>query len=251
MSIDVSSHVLERAVEVFARGFAFTRSITHPYLVARMGPAWRLRGAPRRDEDYRREEWIACHVAPAEMDRLVRAHRRGRFCLCAILAADEDEAELRAAYRELGYRLHATEPLMVHALKRVPRVSSPAQVRRVTTPALARRLGQAQERRPMPTAHQGRDAPLRQYVALIDGEPVGWVRSIVVDDATWCSDMYVRPEHRRRGIAKALMTRMLRDDRTHGATAAVLTASHTGAHLYESVGYAQVGTVFVYTPRRQ
>ena len=45
------------------------------------------------------------------------------------------------------------------------------------------------------------DAPQRQYVALIDGAIVGWVGSIAVDDATWCQNMYVQREFRRRGIA--------------------------------------------------
>ncbi len=62
--------------------------------------------------------------------------------------------------------------------------------------------------------------------------------------------MVVRPAQRRRGIGRAMLCRALRDDRAHGASAAVLTASHTGAKLYASVGYEQVGTVLVLTPRR-
>ena len=79
---------------------------------------------------------------------------------------------------------------------------------------------------------------------------MGWVRSIDVEQATWCSDMYVMPEFRRRGIARAMMAQMLRDDRAHGSKLAVLTASHAGAKLYPIVGYKQIGTLMLYTPKK-
>lgn len=78
-----------------------------------------------------------------------------------------------------------------------------------------------------------------------------WVRSIGVGDATWCSNIYVKPEFRRRGIARALLSQMLHDDRSAGAQQAVLLASHTGAKLYPVVGYEQIGTLLVYTPPKE
>ena len=88
-------------------------------------------------------------------------------------------------------------------------------------------------------------------MAIIDNKIVGWVRSIVVDDMTWCSNMFVIAKFRRRGIARAMMCRMLRDDGDHGAKLAVLLASHTGAKLYDAVGYEQIGTLLVFMPKRQ
>jgi predicted acetyltransferase len=85
---------------------------------------------------------------------------------------------------------------------------------------------------------------------MIRDEIVGWVRSIVVGNATWCSNMYVIERYRRRGIGRTLMCRMLRDDREHGAKSAVLLASHTGAKLYAAVGYEQIGTLLLFTPKR-
>jgi predicted acetyltransferase len=60
----------------------------------------------------------------------------------------------------------------------------------------------------------------------------------------------VDPSHRRRGIGQALLGRMLRDDRSRGSKASVLTASHTGALLYPRVGYERIGTLFMFAPRR-
>jgi GNAT superfamily N-acetyltransferase len=99
--------------------------------------------------------------------------------------------------------------------------------------------------------HLAPDSLLRPYVALIDGAVVGWVSSIVVGAATWCSNMYVQPAFRRRGIARAMLCRMLEDDRAGGAQTAVLLASHTGAMLYPVVGYAQIGTLLLFNPPKR
>jgi GNAT superfamily N-acetyltransferase len=114
---------------------------------------------------------------------------------------------------------------------------------------LANRLAKAARSRQILPQHFAADAPLRQYVALIADELVGWVRSIGVGDATWCADMVVKPEFRRRGIARAMLCRMLREDRAHGAQNAVLLASHTGARLYPVVGYEVIGELLILTPK--
>jgi GNAT superfamily N-acetyltransferase len=115
---------------------------------------------------------------------------------------------------------------------------------------LADRLAKAARSRQVLPAHFAKHSLLRQYAAL-DGElPIGWVRSIVVGDATWVSNMYVEPKYRRRGIGKSLLARMLRDDRAAGAEMSVLLSSHTGALLYPHVGYERIGTLLLFTPRR-
>jgi GNAT superfamily N-acetyltransferase len=253
----VATSDVDRAIEAFVRGFCFTRSFTHPYVAERVGPVWRMRDGPRRNaKDYRNEEWVAHGVEPAEVDRLVRSRARGGFAICAIHASDESDGPLRAGYKSLGYRLGTTEPLMVHRLKRIPQCNPPkdVQIERVTMQAVADRLARAAGRRQiLPEYLTDGDAPLRQYVALAgDGEPVGWVRSIAAgEEMTWCSNMHVLPAFRRRGIGRAMLARMLRDDRAAGARAAVLLASYTGALLYPVVGYEQIGTLLLFTPRRR
>jgi GNAT superfamily N-acetyltransferase len=243
---------IDLAVETFARGYAFTRSFTHPYEAARVGPLWVVRDAPRkRAADYRREEWIAHRVPPAEVDRLARAQTRGRFAVCAIRAPDEPAEPLRDAYRALGYRLQATEAVMVHALDRLPPLGGPFPVERVLTPERADALARAAGSRQVLPAHLRPDAPLRQYAALDGDQPIAWVRSIAVADATWVSNLYVEPSHRRRGIGRSLIAGMLHDDRAHGAARSVLTASHAGALLYPLLGYALVGQLLLFTPTRR
>lgn len=243
--------VLQHAIEVFVRGFCFTRSFTHPYLSERIGKVWVVRDAPRKNGNYRREEWIASGVAPKKIDQVAREHTRGRFAVCAIYGVHESDASLRKDFKALNYRLGTTEAVMVHDLKRIPRFDKPAEISRVTTEGMAERLNKAANSRQVLPEHLAKDSKLRQYVALVDDKPVGWVRSIDVGHATWCSNMYVDPGFRRRGIARAMMSQMLRDDRTGGSKLAVLTASHAGAKLYPVVGYKQIGTLMLYTPKKQ
>jgi GNAT superfamily N-acetyltransferase len=252
-ALDVNEFIA--CIEAFVRGFAFTRSFTHPYLPERVGNVWVVRDAPRTGAaDYRREEWIAWGVDPVEVDRLARRHARGRYCVCAFRATGEPDAPLRAAYKALGYRLGATEPFMVQRLRRVPRVPEPCPVRRVRSVELADRLAKAARTRQVLPHHLGGDSPLWQYVALDEGRPTGWVRSVVVPTpagpAAWVSNMFVLPAWRRRGIGRSMLARMLRDDRRRGATRSVLLASHTGAMLYPRVGYEPLGELLVYTPAR-
>jgi GNAT superfamily N-acetyltransferase len=243
--------VVQRAIEVFARGFAFTRSFTHPYLADRVGKLWVVRDAPRKRGDYRREEWIAYGVSPKKIDQVARKHTRGRFAVCAIYGVHESDQSLRTDFKALNYRLGSTEAVMVHDLKRIPRFDKPVEITRVTTEDMAERLNAAAKSRQLLPEYLARDSPLRQYVALVDDKPVGWVRSVDVGHATWCSNMYVEPKFRRRGIARAMMSQMLRDDHASGSKLAVLTASHAGAKLYPAVGYKQIGTLMVFTPKKQ
>lgn len=246
----ISDATIARAIEVFVRGFSFTRSFTHPFISQQIGPLWVVRDGPRKSGDHRNEEWMSHRIPPKEVDRIARKNARGRFAICAMNTFGEPDDELRTGFKSLGYRLRSTEALMEHDLGKIPRFDSPAKIERVMTQELADQLAKVARSRQILPEYLKDDAPLRQYIAKIDGKLVGWVRSITVGDATWCSNMYVDRNFRRRGIGKALMGRMLKDDRVYGAKTAVLTANHTGAMLYPVVGYRQIATLLMFMPKR-
>jgi GNAT superfamily N-acetyltransferase len=228
---------VELALEVFVRGHSAGRSRTFPYEVDRIGPLWAMRDAQRRDpRRYRKEEWVAYGVHAAEVDAIARRHARGRFFLCAPLRKGERGEETRAQYKGLGYRLLATEGFFVHRLERIPKTSSPVPIEHVGTVELAERLAKVTRTRPISRDLLGGNAPFRQYVALDGRDIIGRVRSVDAVGATWCADMYVAPAHRRRGIGRALLSRMLRNDRERGSKCSVLAASHAGALLYPHLG---------------
>jgi GNAT superfamily N-acetyltransferase len=253
MPVNVSSKAstsLRTAIEVFLGGVAFARSHRHPFEVHRVGRLWVLRDAPRkRAADYRREEWVVHGVEPAKADALIRRQTRGRFCICAIREEDQPDEPLRAAYKKAGYRLGSTEAIMVHRLKRLPQFPQPFPIERVATMEMVERLCKATRRR-----HSGREdldgRTIRRYVALDDERIIAWAASITVGEHTWVQSMYVVRSYRRRGIGKAILARLLRDDRAHGAKASFLTASHAGAMLYPHVGFETIGQLLLYTPRK-
>jgi GNAT superfamily N-acetyltransferase len=242
---------IEFAIEVFVRGHSAGKSRTFPYEVGRVGPLWLMRDAPRKNpRDYRKEEWIAHGVDPGEVDAIARQHARGRFFVCVIVPKGESDGATRTTYKALGYRLLGTEGFFLQPLKQIPTPPPPSAVtiECVRTPEMASRLGKATRIRPISDDLLGDDAPFRQYVALDREDVVGRVRSVDVAGATWCADMHVAPSHRRRGIGRALLSRMLQDDRARGSKGSVLTASHTGALLYPHMGYERIGTLFVLAP---
>jgi GNAT superfamily N-acetyltransferase len=210
-----------------------------------------MRDAPRKNARlYRKEEWIAYGMAPHIVDRVARRHTRGRYFVCSVLDRDESADVQRAEYRRLGYRLLAEEAFFVHPLRRIPRAAAPVKLVRIRTVALAEQFGKATRSRPIRRDQLGEKASFRQYVAIDEGQIVGWVRSVDADRSSWCSQMYVKPSHRRRGIGRALLGKMLRDDRKLQKNRSVLLASRSGALLYPHVGYQQIGSLWIYAPGR-
>jgi len=131
--------------------FCAEKSRTWPYEYARVGKIWVMRDAPRKNpKDYRKEEWVAYGMPAREVDAVARKATRGRFFVCAVRGMDDSEASVRAGYKELGYRLMATEPLFVHRLTKIPRVPSSVTIGRVTTADMAVRFGKATRTRPIP-----------------------------------------------------------------------------------------------------
>ena len=101
----MGTEILQHAIEMFARGFCFTRSFTHSYLAERVGEIWAVRDAPRKRGEYRREEWIAYGVTSEEIDETACKHTRGRFAVCAIYGVNESDQPLREGFKALNYRL--------------------------------------------------------------------------------------------------------------------------------------------------
>ena len=242
----------ELAIEVFVRGFAFGRSFTHPFEVRKNGTVWVARDTPRRNpRDYRVEEWIVSDIPPRDIDRMARRGARSRFFVCVMLREGQHDAPIRADFRSLNYRLMRIEPFMIHRLSRIPRFTCPFRIERVRTEAQANRLAKAARTRQVLREHLAdRASVLRQYVALDGDEPIGWLRSIAVAKSGWCSNVFVKPGYRRRGICRAMLARMLSDDRAAGLKRSVLLASQAGAQLYPVVGYEPIGRLLIYAPPR-
>jgi GNAT superfamily N-acetyltransferase len=240
---------LGEATEVFVRGFASQRSLTHPYLVSRVEELWKLADAPRRrSTGYRSQEWVAVRDDPVRVDRVVRAGREGNFKVCHILAGGDDRAGVVSEYKKLGYRLRVGEPFMRIA-PRVRRAKSPAKISVVGSADEAAELARAAGSRQCSPEQIGDASVARTYVARVEGNIVGWVRSIRVNDCAWVSNLEVLPTHRRRGIGRGLMCALLSGDAQASTRWTVLLASSVGAKLYEAMGFETIGELLLFSAR--
>ena len=139
---------------------------------------------------------------------------------------------------------------MVHPLNRVPDFSEPFPIQRIATPEMAERLAKTTKSRIRRLEELIEGKKFRSYMAADGDRIIGWATSITVGEHTWVQGMFVTPAYRRRGIGKAILARLLRDDIAHGSRASVLTASHAGAMLYPHVGFEPIGKLLLYTPRK-
>jgi GNAT superfamily N-acetyltransferase len=249
-SQDTSSGPIDEAIEVVVGGQCFIRSLVYPYIPERVGALWVMRDAARRSGRTRNESWVAHGASPDEIERTVQAHRRGGYTVAVICDAGAPQDAVRAGFRALGYRLGTTQALMARCLAdAILPCDAPATIERVQTTEQAVRMAREWKLRQLPPEYFLPSSPLRQYIAIVSDTLVGCARSIAAAGGAYCSDVFVKPEFRRRGIASAMLTRMLTDDRAGGARTSVLLSTHTGAKLYPVVGYEHLGTLLLYYPK--
>lgn len=80
-------------------------------------------------------------------------------------------------------------------------------------------------------------------VALSGGRPAGFITAIRYAKSAWIGNLLVLPEHRCRGIGRALMRQVLHGLDLSGCETVWLTASAEGAHLYLTLGFTQIDRV--------
>jgi GNAT superfamily N-acetyltransferase len=91
------------------------------------------------------------------------------------------------------------------------------------------------------------DPRMAHYAIVRDGQLLARGRSFQVDAGhSYICRVYTAEAHRGRGLGRALMARLLADDRAKGARWSVLTASRMGAPLYRSLGYQALGTILIF-----
>lgn len=245
---------IDAAINTFAGGWCYTRSFTHPYLATRLTPQiLQLHDAPRANPnaDVRRDEFVCFGCSPREALEISASAALGNFAICFVLPVGADDTEVRKEFKALGCRLGATEAFMDNDMPHIEVTEPIIPIVRIADQAHADAIGKAWRRKQILSQDIANDRAVHRVYTIHDGEKyIGSCGSIRVGDASWISSLYVDGAYRRKGLGTALMTRVMADDRALGITKNVLLASHTGALLYPKVGFAQVGTLYIYNPPR-
>lgn len=242
---------IPEAIEVFVKGHAYTRSATHPCEAVRLNGMWLMRDPPGAKYE-RKKELVVHGLSPEDAVSRIREADVGWHFVCHVHEPDGPFQELRAGYKEQGYRALATEWMFVHDLAHLPIPASTPLPRRVRSTEEAEFVRQAAGRKQILPVELSTDpAPLRLYAVLEGQEAKGWVRSVPVGDDAWVSNLYVLEPERGKGYGFSLMAAMLQDDKAHGIRNSVLLASSDGARLYPHLGYRMVGVLQMFCPTRR
>jgi GNAT superfamily N-acetyltransferase len=82
----------------------------------------------------------------------------------------------------------------------------------------------------------------RTYVAEEDGSVVGFATWAAAGGVTELEDLFVDPDWRRRGIAAALVSRIVGVVRAHGARSLEVSANPHAEGFYTAAGFIDCGT---------
>lgn len=190
-------------------------------------------------------EYFVRACEPAEALAAVKASQPPARHYLTVL---EEQPGLREAFERGGYRFDDREALMALDLAavRLPAPEWEVALVRGAEEALWHNANDPQGQRwVLPENLQ--DPRMRHYAVVRDGALPARGRNFHVDaQHSYVSRVYTAEAHRGRGLARALMVRLLADDVARGARWSVLTASRMGEPLYASLGYRALGSILIF-----
>lgn len=111
--------------------------------------------------------------------------------------------------------------------------------------AVRREVFVLEQKVPEEEEHDAYDFTATHFVAISDGEVVGTLRLIILDEHVKIGRVAVRAACRGRGIAKAMIKAAMRYSRELGHQRFYLTAQSDKLGFYESLGFVAFGPEFI------
>ena len=90
------------------------------------------------------------------------------------------------------------------------------------------------------------ELPLRNYLAILNGQPVGTAQLFLGAGVAGIYNVTCVPEARGRGVGKAITLAALLDARKQGFRISILQASHQGYSVYRRLGFQEFGKLSYY-----
>lgn len=79
--------------------------------------------------------------------------------------------------------------------------------------------------------------------AMAAGQPAGFITAIRYNRSGWIGNLLVLPTHRRRGLGRELMAKVITVLEKDGCETIWLTASADGAPLYRTLGFTEIDSI--------
>ena len=230
----------ESFTEVPSRRAISTLHQAGPLPVVRSKYLWN--GVPRHTDDF-----FIQAIAPEVALAAVREHNPLPQHYLLVI---DDQPDTLAAYSAAGYRLAFSEYLMARPLTNLLPANPEVAVELVRDADEAARMNAADvEHEPWVRPGNFEAPNLRHYYVLQDGVIAARARSWQPHaEYSYVTHVFTNPAYRRRGLARAVMLRLLHDDLAHGVTESLLVASEEGDLLYRSLGYTRLATLLVLEP---
>ena len=247
----------ESAIICSMAGFASVRNFMRPCGFEAVDDGiWVVADPPSTSKlPGRTTEFVTYRVGADRVFEAAHGRSYSKYFICAFVENDQEASATIVEYKAAGCRLMRREPFFV--VNTYEAIDYPSDnVRRVTTQDAAEAVGKAARAKQILHEHVSEDDSLcRLYAAYAepyengsDGTPIGWVRSIKTSPTTaYVAGLFVSEQHRRKGLGRALMSAMLKDDRRLGIEWSVLLASSAGAQLYPHLGYKVRGKLILFS----
>ena len=196
---------------------------------------------------------VALAVDPAQpprgLQRLADRFGEGGATKWGLWVAGDDQRAAHAAV-EQGMVLDSRPAAMVATLSELPFDHAPERLRPdLATVGRVNDLAYAYPEPKLAPAIANLPDAVLAYGAEHDDEiaSVAMAYDIAGDTAVWF--VATLPHAQRRGLAAAILRRLLLDARERGQQTASLQASQAGRPLYERLGFASVGEIHLYEKR--
>jgi len=92
----------------------------------------------------------------------------------------------------------------------------------------------------------GKGTPWHHYIAWLHDTPVGIASLLVHAGIAGIYGVTTLPESRKQGIGAALTRHTMREARLSGYRVAILASSQMGLHMYQTLGFQEVGMTYYY-----
>ncbi len=237
---------LESLVQIVGHSLVQLQSMTQTASFEEHGSLWWFRNPTSQNVLLTNQALTPTQIISAARDASIV----GRVVIHQFLLPDTDEVDLIRQYANQGYQLQSRQHLMQHTLEPSSNSSSSWTLWRAENMQQARRVSSAAKQSLLTEQHLPPDQRVRLYVAEHLNQVIAWGRITQVQpEIAWVSDLFTKPEFRKRGVMTALMHEYHRDALAFGVRQMLLFSSGSNYDFHFKNHYKTVAVKLRFVPQ--